>query len=44
MDQITFVNCELLRLEMWCCCAYVAVMHFSVHQFQLVPIYLSVRA
>jgi len=23
--QVTFANCELSRLEMWCCCAYSAV-------------------
>jgi len=23
--QITFLNCELSRLEMWFCCAYFAV-------------------
>jgi len=29
---------------MWCCFAYFAVLYFSVHQYQLVPIYLSVKA
>jgi len=25
-----FVNCELSRLEMWCCCAYFAVLYILV--------------
>ena len=28
--QITFVNCELSRSKMWCCCAYFAVIPISV--------------
>ena len=38
--QTTFVNCEFWRLDVWCCC----IIYFNVHQYQLVPIYLSVRA
>jgi len=25
--EITFANCEWCRLEMWCCCAYFAVLY-----------------
>jgi len=28
--QLTFVNCELSRLEMYCCCAYFAVISILV--------------
>ena len=43
--QIAFVNCgvvevrDVVLLSLFCCNNY-----FSVHQYQLVPVYLSVRA